>query len=110
MVLDSYFDYCWTRVARVEETTNVKNGKWVWSRGSGSTRSVAEEVEDEGGRPGRSSEKIVVPAFTGEGSDADLGSSARSYLRKVEAWSRCTKMGPKERAVALYSHLGGKAW
>lgn len=95
-------------MARVEETTNVRHGKWVGSQNSWST--TGEIVDDEGGRNGRSSEKIVVPSFTGEGGEADLGTSARSYLRKVEAWTRCSKMAVADRAVALCSHLGGKAW
>eukprot|EP00913_Durusdinium_trenchii_P015685 g14740.t1 len=41
---------------------------------------------------------------------ADLGKSARSYVRKVQVWLRCTKMAPNRRALALYNELTGRAW
>lgn len=88
--------------ARAEETTCVQNGKWMGSQRSWSTRHDTATADDDGGRPGRTSEKIVIPSFSGEGGESDLGTSARSYLRKVEAWSRCSKMATSDRAVALY--------
>lgn len=60
---------------------------------------------------GKSTEKLVVPKFDGEGgSDHDLGRSARSYLRKIQVWLRCTKLPAHQRALALYNGLSGKAW
>lgn len=51
----------WSRtesVARVEETTNLRNGKWVGSQRSWSTRDAVDtQAEEESGRTGRSSEK-----------------------------------------------------
>ena len=98
-------------VARAEETTMVRNGKWQGfeSQATGSSTRGEDPEGDAGGR-GRPGEKLVVPSFSGEGSDAELGSTARSYLRKVSAWLRCTKMAERDRAVALYSNLTGKAW
>ena len=118
----SYWDdHSWgdrhgSNVSRVEETTMVRDGKWQGvqghsSQGTGSTWGE-EGAHEDPGRPGgnRSNEKLVVPEFTGEGSESELGRSARSYLRKVAAWLKCTRMAEKDRAVALYSSLGGKAW
>ena len=36
--------------------------------------------------------------------------AARSYVRKVQVWVRCTKMAPNRRALALYNELTGRAW
>ena len=68
------------------------------------------DFRDEGGKG--PSERLVVPGFSGsldDGSD-DLGSSARSYLRQVQAWQRMTRLSPNRQALVLYSHLRGKAW
>ena len=100
-------------VARPEETTMVENGKWVGTYGSSyGTSSTARGDEDEGNYKGtsRTNEKLTVPEFSGEGSDEELGRSARSYLRKMNAWLKCTKMADQEKAVALYTNLSGKAW
>ena len=63
--------------------------------------------ETQGGKP---TEKMVVPEFDGEGGEYELGTTARSYLRKVSAWLRCTRLPEPERALALYTHLKGRAW
>ena len=113
---NSWGDRRGSNVSRVEETTMVRDGKWLGaqghsSQGTGSTWGE-EGAHEDSGRPGgnRSNEKLVVPEFTGEGSESELGRSARSYLRKVAAWLKCTRMAEKDRAVALYTNLGGKAW
>ena len=79
--------------------------------GTGSTRGgVDGGLEDDARGPGaRTNEKLVVPEFNGEGAEMELGKSARSYLRQVAAWLKCTRM-PRDRGVALYTHLSGKAW
>ncbi|OLP93199.1 hypothetical protein AK812_SmicGene24915 [Symbiodinium microadriaticum] len=61
-----------------------------------------------GGNP-RPSEKLSVPVFSG-GDDEEVGSSARSYLRQVEAWRRLTFLPPAQQGLVLYRHLTGKAW
>ncbi|CAE7326464.1 GIP [Symbiodinium sp. CCMP2456] len=61
-----------------------------------------------GGAP-RPSEKLSVPVFTGEDDD-DVGTSARSYLRQVEAWRRLTFLPNNQQGLVLYRHLAGKAW
>ena len=61
------------------------------------------------GANGRASERLSVPTFSGEDSD-DVGSSARSYLRQVEAWRRMTYLPPAQQGLVLYQHLSGKAW
>ena len=53
---------------------------------------------------------MTVPTFDGEGGDAELGTSARSYLRRVAAWNRYTKLAECEKALALYTNLSGRAW
>ena len=57
----------------------------------------------------RPSEKLTVPSFSGEDSE-DVGSSARSYLRQVEAWRRMTLLPITQQGLVLYQHLSGKAW
>ncbi|CAE7319506.1 unnamed protein product, partial [Symbiodinium microadriaticum] len=58
------------------------------------------------------SEKMVVPTFDGEINSAydDIGSSARSYVRQVNAWKRMTRLSPDQQALTLYQNLSGKAW
>ena len=61
-----------------------------------------------GGAP-RPSEKLSVPVFNG-GDDEDVGTSARSYLRQVEAWRGLTYLPSNQQGLVLYRHLAGKAW
>ena len=57
------------------------------------------------------SEKLLIPTFSGEAGDmAEIGSSARSYLRQVDAWQRMTKLSTDQQALVLYQHLQGSAW
>ena len=58
---------------------------------------------------GRASERLAVPVFTGEDSD-DIGNSARSYLRQIEAWRRMTFLPASQQGLVLYQNLAGKAW
>ncbi|CAE7227655.1 RE2, partial [Symbiodinium sp. CCMP2592] len=56
-------------------------------------------------------ERLIVPTFTGDTENGgDLGTSARSYLRQVNAWEKMTKLAPDQRALVLYQHLSGSAW
>ncbi|CAE7355909.1 unnamed protein product [Symbiodinium necroappetens] len=57
----------------------------------------------------RASERLQVPSFNAEDSE-DLGGSARSYLRQIEAWKRMTMLPPNKQALVLYQNLSGKAW
>ena len=57
----------------------------------------------------RPSEKLAIPTFAGEG-DEDVGTSARSYLRMVEAWRRMTRLPSEQQGLVLYQSLTGKAW
>ena len=67
------------------------------------------KVESESRGP---SEKMVVPSFSGtaEGTNEDIGASARSYVRQVAAWQRMTRLSIDKQALVLYQNLGGKAW
>ena len=74
-----------------------------------SRRESGQGSEGTGGE--RPSEKIPVPTFTGAaGEEGEVGSTARSYLRRVEAWERVTRMPAGQRGVALYTALKDKAW
>lgn len=93
-------------VADILATTAMADGKWAgvssWDGGSYHDQGGAES----GQRP---SEKISVPEFDGEeAGDGDVGRSARSYIRKVQAWVRATRLPPPQRALALYSSLKGR--
>ena len=70
-----------------------------WSSGR------SDEVLDE---RGGGTDKIAVPEFSGE-DDRD-GCKAKSYLRKVQAWRRVTRLKPHKQALVLYNGLFGKAW
>ncbi|CAE7644304.1 GIP, partial [Symbiodinium sp. CCMP2456] len=61
-------------------------------------------------RRGAPSEKMAVPSFTADAAGDELGSSARSYLRQVDAWCKVTRTPPEQRALMLYQHLSGRAW
>ncbi len=67
--------------------------------------SQRDEVPEE---RGGGNDKIVAPEFSGE-EDRD-GTRARSYLRKIEAWRRVTRLKPNKQALVLYNGLTGKAW
>jgi hypothetical protein len=58
----------------------------------------------------KTNEKVPIPEFSGEGSEQEVGKSARSYVRKVQVWLRCTRMPPSQRALALYNALSDRAW
>ena len=66
------------------------------------------EASNHGGKG--PSEKLLIPTFSGEDGDRDLGTSARSYLRQVAAWERMTKLASNQQALVLYQHLQGAAW
>lgn len=96
--------------ADVEQTTALVNGRWSGSydrhyEGAGGhwrDDRGWEEREPEGHHRGKASEKLVVPTFDGEStSEQDFGKSARSYLRKIQVWLRCTRMPADQRALAL---------
>ena len=95
------------KVARVEETTWAMDGRWV---GGSSTPAGESWRTGDDGASGKPTEKMVVPEFDGDGGENELGTTARSYLRKVGAWLRCTKLPERERGLALYTHLKGRAW
>ncbi|CAE7551345.1 GIP, partial [Symbiodinium necroappetens] len=57
------------------------------------------------------SEKLLIPTFSGDAENgAELGTSARSYLRQVAAWEKMTKLSLSQRALVLYQNLQGSAW
>lgn len=85
----------------------MRDGRW-----SGSPippQATASNQEEEGTNP-RSTEKLTVPEFSGEGSDTEVGKIARSYVRRIQAWVRSTKLPPYQRALAFYTALKDRAW
>ena len=97
------------RLDRPREAAAVWNG---WKHFAGSDKSDSGTHDDvdslKSGR-GRPSEKLTVPSFSGEDLE-DVGTSARSYLRQVEAWRRMTLLPVHQQGLVLYQHLSGKAW
>ncbi|CAE7717731.1 RE2 [Symbiodinium sp. CCMP2592] len=61
-------------------------------------------------KKGMISERMAVPSFSAEGVGEELGQSARSYLRQVEAWTKVTRTPASQRALLLYQNLTGRAW
>ena len=101
-------------VANVRNTTAMNNGRWAGSY----DEQVQPYSEVEWGdarwhHPDvtmKTNEKVPIPEFSGEGSEQEVGKSARSYVRKVQVWLRCTRMPPSQRALALYNALSDRAW
>ena len=56
------------------------------------------------------SERMAVPSFSADSTGDDLGASARSYLRQVDAWIKVTRAPRHQQALLLYQHLQGRAW
>ncbi|OLQ11876.1 Copia protein [Symbiodinium microadriaticum] len=108
---------------RDDDHDGVRDGAWSMARKNdkdgvawnGWSHFTNGGFDDRGARPqgqqagGRASEKLTVPSFTGDDVD-DVGGSARSYLRQVEAWRRMTYLPTSQQGLVLYQHLGGKAW
>ncbi|CAE7455494.1 unnamed protein product, partial [Symbiodinium sp. CCMP2456] len=87
-----------------EDTSHAWSGK--------STEFCVDHGFGKGGQTGpaaRASERLQVPSFSAEDSE-DLGGSARSYLRQIEAWKRMTMLPANKQALVLYQNLSGKAW
>ena len=77
----------------------------------------ADESDLDGGRSrtgtgggNRPTERLTVPTFNGEEGGDDVGTTARSYLRQVEAWRRMTRLPAAQQGLVLYQNLAGKAW
>ena len=87
---------------RTSRTTDpwYQSGKDPWNQSQHGSN-----VDERGGG---TSDKIVVPEFTGE--EDREGTKARSYLRKIEAWRRVTRLKADKQALVLYNGLSGKAW
>ena len=99
-------------VAQVDRMTAMNNGRWAGSYDEGGPGQRGWNVAAfDGGRDQKPTEKISVPEFSGEGTnDHEVGKTARSYVRKVQVWLRCTRLPAEQRALALYSALTEKAW
>ena len=67
-------------------------------------------VLHEGDRRGGLSERMSVPTFSADSGGDDLGLSARSYIRQIDAWVRVTRTPPAQQALLLYQSLKGRAW
>ncbi|CAE7840260.1 EIF4E2, partial [Symbiodinium sp. KB8] len=80
-------------------------GGQQWSQGT-----TWETRGDEKDRRGGVSEKMSVPVFSAEDQGEKLGSSARSYIRQIEAWTQVTRAPKAQQALLLYQALTGRAW
>ena len=87
----------------------ARSGPTTTTRASTTTTEGRPDGTGSGGGKGPS-EKLIIPSFNGEGENGELGTSARSYLRQIDAWERMTKLAPNQRALVLYQHLEGAAW
>ena len=88
------------------------NSSGAWT-GESSTRATPGEVasgQEAPGHKGSFSEKMAVPSFDASSTGDDLGVSARSYLRQVDAWVKVTRTPKAQQALLLYQHLSGRAW
>ena len=99
--------------------TATSDGKWLGSfhpagqfpgRDWDGTPYTTEAFKDQQ----KPTERVKVPSFDGGTTDESnpeaVGKSARSYIRRVQAWLRVTKLPPAHRALALYDALSDKAW
>ena len=107
----------WSTAAGAASTTTstptefpiARSGPTTTTRASTTTTEGRPDGTGSGGGKGPS-EKLIIPSFNGEGENGELGTSARSYLRQIDAWERMTKLAPNQRALVLYQHLEGAAW
>ena len=53
---------------------------------------------------------MSVPSFSADSGGDELGQSARSYIRQIDAWVRVTRTPPSQQAILLYQSLKGRAW
>ena len=99
-------------VAQVHRMSVMNNGRWAGSYDEPYYQDRGARLVPFGeGRDLKPTEKISVPEFSGEGiNDTEIGKSARSYIRKVQVWLRCTRLPHDQRALALYSALTERAW
>ena len=87
-----------------------QSGVWHGAATPPGGHHAAEEMPwNFGNRKDKPSERLNVPTFDGEAEDEKLGLGARSYLRKMQVWLRCTRLPPEQQALALYSALSGRA-
>ena len=70
----------------------------------------AKHPRESAGGGNRPTERLTVPTFNGEDDGDDVGTTARSYLRQVEAWRRMTRLPAAQQGLVLYQNLAGKAW
>ena len=103
---DGVRDGAWSMARKNDKDGVAWNGWSHFPNGGFDARGARPQGQQAGGR---ASEKLTVPSFTGDDVD-DVGGSARSYLRQVEAWRRMTYLPTSQQGLVLYQHLGGKAW
>ena len=94
---------------RHREKATVWSGWKHFTNGDWSDHGSIGSDESRKSSAGRPSEKLTVPGFSGEDTE-DVGTSARSYLRQIEAWRRMTLLPEHQQGLVLYQHLSGKAW
>ena len=100
-------------VGRLHSEAQARDAVWEgWQHfdyAGGSDRE-AERSQAGAGGGSRPTERLTVPTFNGEDDGDDVGTSARSYLRQIEAWRRMTRLPAAQQGLVLYQNLAGKAW
>ena len=87
-------------------TPTQESGGVPGAAASTSAATTASSLDSKGGL----SERMALPTFSADQTGDALGSSARSYLRQVDAWCKVTRAPPSQRALLLYQNLTGRAW
>ncbi|CAE7565416.1 RE1 [Symbiodinium sp. CCMP2592] len=110
----------WTRSTSANTSNNpwetewhrnaIPGGEWQSHQQSFDGNQSRAPSSDDGERRGTFSERMSVPTFSAENSGDELGQSARSYIRQIEAWVRVTRTPCAQQALLLYQNLKGRAW
>ena len=98
--------------------TATADGKWLGSfhpvGDPGGLEWDGAPYVPEHSRDMKPTERVKVPSVDGGTTDESnpeaIGKSARSYVRRVQAWLRVTKLPRSHQALALYDALTDKAW
>ena len=99
----------WARMTSEDTTRRTSSehgGAGQWSSNLPGSNGLDNEKERRNGV----SEKMNVPVFSAEDTGEKLGTSARSYIRQIEAWTQVTRAPKGQQALLLYQNLSGRAW
>ncbi|CAE7388702.1 RE2, partial [Symbiodinium sp. KB8] len=103
--LSSGWNQEWNKDAKLNAISGAE-----WRRRSWASEAADRGSDFSGDRRGGLSERMTVPSFSANNNGDELGQSARSYLRQIEAWVRITRAPSSQQALLLYQNLQGRAW